>query len=389
MKCKMKRRTIILILYFTVLGVSGQDYDIEKIMTKRIYSCWGIMRMFSDKISDGIDTKKDSAKVYSFLDLLEYNCRETGTTQSFRILFAINNDTFTESLYDSTIINSLLNYKEGLYYYYWDEDNYNYYSEEDRAFLDEIKDLKRIVVYTQELSKRLLAEKTSLSEVEKFLLEYYANYTLSLNELKKTEYNGTLLQEYFNHYRKKSVTQVNLNTYLKGGIWIPQGNLAIVGMHPEFGGALGMTVGPFYADFVMAFRWGKAPDYYQVLYNNTIYNTNHFFGMYVGADMGYRLFYYNRHRFDVVGGIAADGIDVLNDEIVNGFDEDESNHRSSIMSPNFNIGLGYKYQLKQSGRFIGLDLKYNFVNYKNTGGTDLSGNAVTIHLLFGFSKLWN
>ena len=33
--------------------------------------------------------------------------------------------------------------------------------------------------------------------------------------------------------------------------------------------------------------------------------------------------------------------------------------------------------------YIGLDTKYNFVNYKNPYGTNLDGNTITVNLIIG------
>ena len=47
-----------------------------------------------------------------------------------------------------------------------------------------------------------------------------------------------------------------------------------------------------------------------------------------------------------------------------------------------NFGLRFKYFL-HCRAYIGLTAKYHVIHYNNDGGTDLSGNAYTLDLLFG------
>jgi hypothetical protein len=110
--------------------------------------------------------------------------------------------------------------------------------------------------------------------------------------------------------------------------------------------------------------------------------TNHFFGGYFGADVERTLLRLPKHQFDFLGGIGLDGFDTIETEGQNSGTDDGK----SINSLNVNLGLGYKYFYNKTG-FLGLDAKYNMVNYRNTGGTDLSGNTVTLGLTLGF--LWN
>ena len=56
----------------------------------------------------------------------------------------------------------------------------------------------------------------------------------------------------------------------------------------------------------------------------------------------------------------------------------------SINSFNFNTGLRFNYFFNARG-FIGLQSRYNFINYGNKGGTSLRGDAISIDLLFGIA----
>jgi len=113
--------------------------------------------------------------------------------------------------------------------------------------------------------------------------------------------------------------------------------------------------------------------------NDSIWNTTHFLGVYIGLDLGYELFRFENISFNLIGGIGYDAFDALE---VNETCSCETS-RKSLGSLNLNIGLGNKYYIK-NWNYIGVDLKYNIVDYNNPNGTDLSGNAITLNVIFGF-----
>ena len=58
--------------------------------------------------------------------------------------------------------------------------------------------------------------------------------------------------------------------------------------------------------------------------------------------------------------------------------------RVTIGSFNANAGLRFNYYFTHSF-YIGLQGRYNAIQYSTYGGTDLSGDAVSIDLIFGFN----
>lgn len=60
-----------------------------------------------------------------------------------------------------------------------------------------------------------------------------------------------------------------------------------------------------------------------------------------------------------------------------------NNDTSSILhSVNINTGLTYQLTF-QSNHILSLMTRFGFVNYRNPGGTDLSGNIFTVGLGYG------
>jgi hypothetical protein len=165
------------------------------------------------------------------------------------------------------------------------------------------------------------------------------------------------------------------NMALLSGVWIPQGNASILGVHPSLGMVFGLQKNRWLFDLTFLFRFIKSENTYQVMFEDQVYDTDHFFGGYVGLDINYQITTFSNHRVYALSGIAYDGFDALNDE-----DDDE--FTKSIGSLNVNLGMGIKWMINDH-LYIGTEWRYNFVDYNNRGGTDLSGNTQSIRLLFG------
>lgn len=54
-----------------------------------------------------------------------------------------------------------------------------------------------------------------------------------------------------------------------------------------------------------------------------------------------------------------------------------------------NLGVGGRYYTEEfRDGFISFECRYNIVNYTNTGGTDLSGDAWVLRIGYQFSESW-
>jgi len=232
-----------------------------------------------------------------------------------------------------------------------------------------------------QLAKELL-ERNDLKPIEKLFLKMYSNdFEGTLAMIQTDDFKGTKIQElYFNQIKQYKRQVIGHEDFLLGA-WIPQDNLKTLGSHPYFGFRGGIKYKRFMADATCGFKFGKSQNVYQVYKNDSVWNTDHFLGGYIGLDLGLEMFQIKKSSFDLIGGIAYDGFDALNADDPNS----NTNITKSINSLNLNIGLGYKYNINQ-WNYIGVDIKYNILDYKNTLGTDLNGNAFTINLILGFYK---
>jgi len=139
------------------------------------------------------------------------------------------------------------------------------------------------------------------------------------------------------------------------------GDLILLGNHPSFGFQIGARDNRNQLDLTFQFRFSQSASYYTIKRNNAFYDINNYFGGYVGLDYIYYLV--NKLNFDlgVLGGIGYDGFDITSS---NSYDDMKP---LSIGSFNVNGGFKLNYYLSTSF-YIGLQARYNFINYVNQGG---------------------
>jgi hypothetical protein len=158
---------------------------------------------------------------------------------------------------------------------------------------------------------------------------------------------------------------------------MPTGDLTVVGNHPSIGFQLGGRDVYNQLDLTIQFRFLKSANTYLVRRNNILYESSSFFGGYIGMD--YTRYLVSRQNFDfgVLAGMGFDGFDLFSSN-----NNNQHLRPLSVGSFNANTGLRYNYFLSPTF-YIGLQGRYNWINYNNTGGTSFSGNALSFDLIFG------
>jgi hypothetical protein len=130
-------------------------------------------------------------------------------------------------------------------------------------------------------------------------------------------------------------------------------------------------------DLTLLLRFTKAREKYVYRQDGVFDTTDHFFGGYIGLDIGYELFTAGSSQFELLGGIGYDGFDTKNTD-----NNNQDGH--SIGSLNLNIGFRHKlFVNKYRDWYVGVQGRYNIVKYGTDGGSDLSGNTFSIQLVIG------
>ena len=218
-----------------------------------------------------------------------------------------------------------------------------------------------------------LLDKADLLPVERAFCLLYSNQADAFWQmLKDQKVSGAKLQEVYNEQIRKTSKMAEANFGLMTGIILPFGNLSdIVGIKPEFGIQFGVKSNKLQYDLSIILRTGNTKKEYMVIYQDQPKVTNHYLGGYLGLDMAYELWKEHRREFDLLAGIAYDGFDAVESDLENDV------KGKSINSINLNFGLGYRFY-GRGLNYWGIQAKYNFVNYNNKGGTDISGDYVSL-----------
>lgn len=293
-----------------------------------------------------------------------------------RILFSILENNFRESIYDSTIVDYVFNYMKRMDTTTTSDLYYNY-----QSYFGFVPIRQEYDYFTQCIADTLL-QRIFYNPMELLFSEFYANVLVDpVKEIQlDTIYNNTQFRTYYYQRVDPYLQKTDLNLNFFTGIWIPFGNASLLGNHPVLGFQVGAHKQKMTYNMTLAFRFLKSKNEYTILRDGNIETTDKFFGGYLGVDIEREIFKFRKNEFELLAGIGYDGFSSV---LVNTEDDNPDNDVGhSISSINTNFGLGYRhYNAKKS--YIGLQCKYNFVNYVNTGGTNLTGDNLTISLIVG------
>jgi hypothetical protein len=361
----------IMIMLSSIMGYSQNELD--KLMTERVPNCEDID--FNSKkliIKYYSDQKFDSAKL--ILNYWETNCGISEPIMRTKILFAIQENNFTEAIYDSTILFYLMNYQDRI-----KRAEPTYY-----RFVYNGESVSRTLEYnkfTQKVADELVG-KQPVNSIELLFCRFYANVIENpFEELQKEAiYDHTKLKSFYNKEIKKFSKRAYIHAGIITGIWVPTGNASLLGIHPVFGIQGGIRYKKMTFDVTLVCRFLKSQNDYIIFKDGMIDTTDHYSGWYAGLDVERELFKFKRNHFDILAGIGYDGFSTID---VNKNDNITTNdYGYSIGSLNINGGLGYKHSF-DNDYYVSVQAKYNFVGYKNSNGTDFTGNCITISVILG------
>src|SRR5690348_124742 len=164
------------------------------------------------------------------------------------------------------------------------------------------------------------------------------------------------------------------------GAWLPSGNISVLGTHPTLGIITGGRSKNDEIDLTLNFKFIRTPQDYFVLRSDSLYASHHLLGGYIGLDCSHYFYHSTNFEAGLLGGIGYDGFDIN--------DENNNDHHLDYLKPlgigslNLNTGFRMNYFFNPQ-LFLGITARYNHLNYKNKGGTNMSGNAFTIDIAIG------
>ena len=365
-------RHLLLLVALILLPMLSFPQEVEHLMTRKYIPCSDVAYNSSLLIPEHY-RKGNMDTVSALMQYWETRCGIGEPLLRLKILFAIKGDTFSEEIYeDVAIISSLLYSKrsEIVITIGFDYLHGTHYSL-DYSFFQFVQSLARA-----------LRQERAYSPIEQFFLDFYAGDVDHIfRRVLDTSLSATILQE---AYQREAATYLRMpegHFSIYSGIWMPMGNASILGNHPLIGFEGGLKQKRWMLDALVEFKFLRSPNTYLVVKDDSTFTTDHFFGGQIGLSGGYELLRYQSNEINLLGGIAWDGFDALSIGEVN----DPDRITKTINALNLNLGIGYRKYFRDKS-YIGIDTRYNFVDYRNPGGTDLDGHTLTIRLKYGLSR---
>lgn len=369
------RRLLICILFTIIsLTVKSQDANAYRIFSDSLKDCRELQYQSMQLIPLYYENRNfDTA--YALLNNWSGKCPLDETIFRSRVLFAIDNGTFSDTLYKNENFSYFLDvYKElandsagsSLYYY--------------PDYVEEIELLTWYKTFTDTIAARCLTY-SDLSPDERFFASYYMHPSDSVYLLLKgKEYGNSMIKKLVTAPLYGEVPKTQAHYSMSAGMWLPNQHLEMLGMHPFIGGQLGLKHERYLADLSLDLRFGESPKVYQVVVDGDLHDTQNFFELSARLDFGYEMFRLWNTELLFLGGIGYDHINAYYE--ANDPDDETDDVNKYLHSFNLNIGGSYRIYLRNS-HYLAFTGKYHRLNFRNKGGTDLKGNAATLSLEYG------
>ena len=355
MKASLRLLFLLPCILFSFGTIKAQT--LEQRLTQKKPSCTDVFANSMEVLPQLKRAKAFDSLAY-VIEFIEKSCGKTTETFDLKVLLAIQLGKFrVEDFYDIASINNL-----GLR-----ASNYHYIAKVQADYYRFKARWAEELIFERNLDNNELLICKVLAGKEKA-----PDFVIRKNKT-TYPYFFDLLQAAKTYERKTAMGFVSV----MGGYWIPTKDMTILGSHPSFGVQIGHHHNLNEVDITVQFRFVRSADKYTVVRNGSSYDLTHFFGGYIGLDYTRYLLKNNEVELGLVAGAGYDGFDI------SASDEDDYLKPLSIGSLNVNTGLRFNY-FYTSKHFIGLQTRYNVVNYKNNGGSSLKGDSFSIDLILGF-----
>lgn len=310
--------------------------------------------------------------VSTAIAIWERGCGNIPQISITKLLLSIEQRTFEAAQPESTFISLLDEYAERYDIY---SHSKNFYPPEQNKFY-----------HFASSWAELLLENKSIDNNEQFICKVLAGKIVHPeNEIRK---NTETYPEYAWLLKKNDAATRNsprINLTFTSGVWIPTGNLSLLGAKPSVGFQVGGRTSRHQIDFTTQVRFVNSQEFYTVERNHELIDRKNYFGWYIGLDYNYYMITMRNIDFGIVAGMGYDGFDITGSSYYYDYYyayDYLSPH--SIGSFNANAGLRFNYYLNP-GFYIGLQGRYNWINYANPGGTNMNGDGYSIDLIIGFN----
>jgi hypothetical protein len=236
-------------------------------------------------------------------------------------------------------------------------------------------DADRKIFFTTSRWAHDLLETRTFDSVQNFLCRVYSGDIRYPEEYWSLHTIAPIARGLFGP-RTNRVRRLGVVMAISTGIWVPDGHLSLLGVHPSINYEYGVRNAHNEWDLDGALRFGNTPGPYTILRNDTVMSRTYYDGGNLSLTYTRYLFHQARREAGISIGLGVDGIDFTSGS------ENVDWTPTTITCFDFNLGLRYNYYFSKHG-FLGVVARYHFLNYSNPGGSPFDGNAATIDIILG------
>jgi hypothetical protein len=364
------------VLIFSVAAIvlysdsNADDKDIEKLYTERTIDCGDIAKNSSRLIPVFYGKgRRDSAWI-----ILNYWAKECGETPSVvraRWLMAIDSGIFYDSLLTFVAMPVLANFRWNRLYNGFDLPVRRQYISAS------IDSLLHAIADSNSIRKR---SETTQSLLSLFYSSRKGSTDSLFLKLQTEEHRNTPLgiayYDYATAVRESGGQYVSI---IAGG-WVPVGKRRHVGNHPEVGFAAGMFGNRHFAELEFSAAVGDSKRDYVVRKDDSLVTTNDFTTWRILGILGRQVQRRVKDEFDILMGVGIQGLTAI---YAGDSDKEKARMLHSVVGV---AGAQYKRYLRSySDSYLALQARWEMSKMNTDGGTDLTGSAFVLRLIFGFS----
>lgn len=370
----IRRVYLIVLLTLASIQAFSQEKDFDGLMKERAISCIDVIVNATELFEQFVFSNElDSAK--RLLNYWQGKCDLLEPIYRAKTILSMHNGGFNETTIETKHIQYFFAYRSLDKFLKESDIGYNNYT---AAYFDYIPPNSNFNTLLTRMAGDILA-KSKKGTSQYLIASLYAGQATDdfFVQLYSEEYRQTHLGQVFQEHLNDSRLTRSFHWAGTIGIWMPKGEIEILGNHPNIGFVAGIRKNGWNYDFDMNFKFLRTRNTYLAQRKNSngpAEETRQFFGGYLGVGIGRDIYADYKNEFQLITGLGLDGFDALREE--------DNLKATSILTYNFNIGLSYKHIFNYS-TYIGFKARWNFTDYTLSKVVDYSGNPITFDILIG------
>jgi hypothetical protein len=243
--------------------------------------------------------------------------------------------------------------------------------------------VKPLFVLAARWASELLRNRNDLDTTETFLCRVFAGQILQPARYLRQHKDGyaALEQQSWSCFAKlRSFTdpRSGLIFELGTGAWLPTGPLGILGVHPSIDLQFGSRKKRTEVVIYLGGRFLQTPNAYQVYRKDTLRSLTYY--SVFNAGFSYTYYVYERTRWELGLKLCIGGENLS----IDGGDSSQNKYLDPKVLGTFDWPIGIRFNWFCRRRWhMGAETAYHILNYQNTKGSDLRGDAFTAKFFIG------